>query len=126
MGKVVSKIYPVLDMHCAACAQAVEKGVKNLRGVEKADVNLALNVLYVDFDKDKISPESLKKEVQALGYDLIIEEENSFEKQEKAQKKHYRQMKRRTVGAWLFSMPVFLLSMGFIHAENAKDRKSVV
>ena len=119
MGKVVSKIYPVLDMHCAACAQAVEKGVKNLRGVEKADVNLALNVLYIDFDKDKISPESLKKEVQALGYDLIIEEENSFEKQEKEQKKHYRQMKRRTVGAWLFSIPVFLLSMGFIHAENA-------
>lgn len=119
MGKVVSKIYPVLDMHCAACAQAVEKGVKHLRGVEKADVNLALNVLYVDFDKEKISPEKLQKEVQALGYDLIIEEENSFEKQEKEQKKHYRQMKRRTVGAWLFSIPVFLLSMGFIHAENA-------
>lgn len=119
MGKVVSKIYPVLDMHCAACAQAVEKGVRNLQGIEKADVNLALNVLYVDFDKDKITPETLKKEVQKLGYDLIIEEENSFEKQEKAQKRHYTQMKLRTVGAWLFSIPVFLLSMVFMDVEHA-------
>lgn len=119
MGKTVSKIYPVFDMHCASCAQSIEKGVKNMPGVKKADVNLALNVLYVDFDKDQVTPDALKKEVYALGYDLIIEEENSFEKQEKAQRQHYVKMKLRTIGAWMFSIPVFLLSMVFMHVEHA-------
>jgi Cu2+-exporting ATPase len=47
MSKITKKVYPVMGMHCAACANNVEKIVKKQEGVEDASVNLAAAVLTV-------------------------------------------------------------------------------
>ena len=41
MGNIIKKAFPVLNMHCAGCANNVEKTVKKLAGVVDASVNFA-------------------------------------------------------------------------------------
>ena len=47
MGKITKKTFPVLNMHCAGCANNVEKTVKKLPGVVEASVNFATTSLAV-------------------------------------------------------------------------------
>ena len=99
MSKITKKVYPVMGMHCAACANNVEKIVKKQEGVEDASVNLAAAVLTVDFNSDVVSPEQLKDAVMKIGFDLIIDEDNSMEEQEEAEHSYYEQLQRKTVVA---------------------------
>jgi len=119
MKKIENKTYPVLNMHCAGCASNVEKTVNGLPGVEKGAVNLAANTLSIEFDRLVLSPESLQKAIQEAGYDLIIEEDNALELQEEEQRKRYNRLKIKTIGAWVFAIPMMLISMAFMHMPYA-------
>ena len=119
MKKIENKTYPVLNMHCAGCASNVEKTVNGLPGVEKGAVNLAANTLSIEFDRLVLSPESLQKAIQEAGYDLIIEEDNALELQEEEQRKRYNKLKIKTIGAWIFAIPMMLISMVFMHMPYA-------
>lgn len=56
------------------------------------------------------------------GYDLIIEEENlKEERREEAQHQHYRKLKMQVVGAWVFAVPMLLLSMVFMHVPYSSE-----
>ena len=114
MSKITKKVYPVMGMHCAACANNVEKIVKKQEGVEEASVNLAAAVLTVDFNSDVVSPEQLKDAVMKIGFDLIIDEDNSMEEQEEAEHSYYEQLQRKTVVAWIFALPVAFMGMFFM------------
>ena len=114
MSKITKKVYPVMGMHCAACANNVEKIVKKQEGVEHASVNLAAAVLTVDFNSDVVSPEQLKDAVMKIGFDLIIDEDNSMEEQEEAEHSYYEQLQRKTVVAWIFALPVAFMGMFFM------------
>ena len=103
-----------MGMHCAACANNVEKIVKKQEGVEDASVNLAAAVLTVDFNSDVVSPEQLKDAVMKIGFDLIIDEDNSMEEQEEAEHSYYEQLQRKTVVAWIFALPVAFMGMFFM------------
>lgn len=115
MSKIEKKIYPVLGMHCAGCANNVERTVKGLDGVVNGAVNLAANNLSVEFDSGKITPEQIHAAVKKAGYDLIVEEDNALERQEEEQKERFGKLKMKTIGAWLFSVPVAVLGMFFMH-----------
>ena len=114
MSKITKTVYPVMGMHCAACANNVEKIVKKQEGVEDASVNLAAAVLTVDFNSDVVSPEQLKDAVMKIGFDLIIDEDNSMEEQEEAEHSYYEQLQRKTVVAWIFALPVAFMGMFFM------------
>ena len=114
MSKITKKVYPVMGMHCAACANNVEKIVKKQEGVEDASVNLAAAVLTVDFNSDVVSPEQLKDAVMKICFDLIIDEDNSMEEQEEAEHSYYEQLQRKTVVAWIFALPVAFMGMFFM------------
>ena len=114
MSKITKKVYPVMGMHCAACANNVEKIVKKQEGVEDASVNLAAAVLTVDFNSDVVSPEQLKDAVMKIGFDLTIDEDNSMEEQEEAEHSYYEQLQRKTVVAWIFALPVAFMGMFFM------------
>ena len=119
MSKIEKKIYPVLGLHCAGCASNVEKTVNGLPGVVFGLVNFAANTLTIEFYPDQITPEAIHEAVKKAGYDLIVEEDNTMERQEEEQQKHYRLMKLKTIGAWAFSIPVAVLGMFFMHAPYA-------
>lgn len=118
MSKITKKVYPVTGMHCAACANNVEKIVKKQEGVEEASVNLAAASLTVGFNSDVVSPEQLKDAVMKIGFDLIIDEDNSVEEQEEAEHSYYAQLKRKTLVAWIFALPVAFMGMFFMDAPG--------
>ncbi len=66
--------FKVEGMTCAACAAAIEKGVRRMDGVEDANVNFATETLNVEFDKDKISFNDINNKVSKLGYKIKKDE----------------------------------------------------
>lgn len=106
------QVIPVLEMSCAVCAATVEKTVREMPGVAEATVNFAANTLQVVYDPKKISLKEMQAAVQAAGYDLVISD-NAEADAADAEHRHYVDMKRRTLGAWLFGVPVMVLSMLF-------------
>lgn len=119
MKDVENKVLPVLEMSCAVCANNVESTVKALPGVEEASVNFAANTLFVKYHVSVVSLQKIQEAVQAAGYDLIIDSEDPLAEQEEMARKHYKRLKRNTIGAWVLSVPLALLGMVFMHMPYA-------
>lgn len=115
---ITKKLYPITGMHCAACANNVEKIIRKQEGVEDASVNLAAASLTVSYNPDVVRPEQLKEAVNKIGFDLIIDEDHSVEEQEEAELSYYNQLKRKTLVAWIFALPVAFMGMFFMDAPG--------
>ncbi|MFE7063774.1 heavy metal translocating P-type ATPase [Sutcliffiella sp. NPDC057660] len=63
----------IMGMTCAACSTRIEKGLNKLQGVEKANVNLALENASVTYNPDEVSPHDIEKKVHDLGYEVVKE-----------------------------------------------------
>ena len=74
---------PVVGMACSACSANVERKLNSLDGVTSASVSLPGRSALVDFNADVISPEQMKKAINDIGYDLIIDTNESVEEIEK-------------------------------------------
>ena len=102
---------PVIGMACSACSANVEKKLNELEGINAASVSLPGRSALVDYDPQVISLEKMKAEINALGYDLVIDKETSVDEIEK---REYVLLKRKTVLSWLFSIAVMCVSMRWI------------
>ena len=102
---------PVIGMACSACSSNIEKKLNTLKGVNSASVSLPGRSALIDFDPQVISLEKMKAEINALGYDLVIDKETSVDEIEK---REYVLLKRKTVLSWLFSIAVMCVSMRWI------------
>ena len=58
-------------MTCAACAQASERAVKKLPGIEDASVNFSTEKLSVTFDDSSLSVDAIKTAVAKAGYEAV-------------------------------------------------------
>ena len=63
----------ITGMTCAACANRIEKGLGKLEGVEKANVNFALERATVSYDPVQISPEAIEQRIEKLGFGTVKE-----------------------------------------------------
>ncbi|GAB3833689.1 heavy metal translocating P-type ATPase [Pontibacter rugosus] len=105
---------PVTGMSCASCALSVESMVGAQPGVSQAAVNFASQTLQVSYDPDQIALTDIQKNVQEIGFDLIIDQENAQEKQEEEQYNRYQALKKRTIAAAILTLPVFIIGMFFM------------
>lgn len=121
MSNIVKAAFPVLNMHCAGCANNVEKTVKKLPGVIEASVNFATNTLSISFEDDKLTPGEIRAAVLAAGYDLIVEESHKEERKEEVQQKQYLHLKRSVIGAWILVIPLLILSMVLMHMPYSNE-----
>ena len=115
----ISKIYPVTGMHCASCAARTEAFVKTLPGVNSAAVNFADTSIHVIFSPEDISPSVMKQAVQSIGYDLIIDEANSMDLKEEAQKNQLKKILVNTIGAAALSIPLVIIAMLYMDMAYA-------
>lgn len=69
--------FPVLQMTCASCAVSVESMLKSQAVVVNASVNYANAEVSVEFIPSLIQVESLRKVVQSIGYNLLLDESTS-------------------------------------------------
>lgn len=114
-GKYIHQTFPVLEMTCASCAVSVESILKSTNGVRDANVNFANQSATVDYNQQAISALDLQQAVRSIGYDLVVDAQDSEMIKEEAQRKLYKALKLRTIASLLLSVPVVLLGMVFMH-----------
>ncbi len=102
---------PVIGMACASCSANVEKKLNSLPGISSASVSLAGRSALVDYDPDKISLETMKKEINGIGYDLVIEKDRSVEE---IRKREYTILTRKTILSWILSVAGMTVNMHWI------------
>lgn len=118
----VKATFPVLHMTCASCAISVESIVRNTEGVVNASVNFATANLAVEYLPATTDGTKLQKAVQSIGYDLLIEDEaRQQETLEAIHEKKFRQLKKKTILAILFSLPVVAIGMFFMDIPYANE-----
>lgn len=102
-------------MACASCSANVERKLNSLEGVKEALVSLPARSALVDYDPAVISLETMKKEVNGIGYDLVIEAERSADEIER---REYINLKRKTILSWVLAFLVMGISMHWISVRS--------
>ena len=116
----LKKAFPVLDMTCASCAISVESILKVQKGVVNATVNFANTTLNIEYIPVMITAEGLRKTVQSIGYDLLIDEgESSHESLEEIHHKKFKALQNRTIWSVILSLPVVIIGMFFMDMPYA-------
>jgi len=114
----MKQTYHISGMSCAACAAAVEKSVRKLPGVKRADVNLLANKLSVEIDPEKVTTADIVQAVEKAGYgaeplDSKVTGPATRSKTEvNPAEAEQKEMKRRLILSVVFLIPLLYLSMG--------------
>jgi P-type Cu2+ transporter len=117
----VKKSYPVTGLSCASCAISVESMLKEQPGIIHAGVNFANATALVEFDPHMADPIVFRKAIQAIGYDILTEEnENTNETLEDIRNKTYASLKIRTLLSAILSLPLVIIGMFFMDMPYAK------
>lgn len=117
MTKVKCNV-PVVGMACAACAANIERVVSRLNGVSEASVSLPMRMAQIEYDIDVISLPEINKAVNDIGFNLLIEPDADAEKEEK---KNYGNLVRQVILAWILSIVVAAVSMGWVSVSRPYD-----
>lgn len=102
---------PVVGMACAACAANIERRLRQLDGVRDASVSLPLRMAQIEYDDDAISLAEINREINEIGFNLLIEPHTDVEQVEK---KHYGALARRVALAWAIAVLTMAVSMNWI------------
>lgn len=108
----MKKTIPVIGMACASCSANVERKLNSLDGINNASVSLAGRTALVDYDPQQITLDTMKKEINDIGYDLIIDENVSASE---VQKREYTRLKRATLLSWALSVFGMAVNMHWIN-----------
>ena len=117
------KILPVLGMACAGCSANVERKLKAMDGIKSVSVSLPGRTAMVEYDEKVVTPADMKREVDAAGFELIIDEETRVDTLEK---NSYRLLLRRTALSWLFALLTMSVSMGWLAVGNRDAANQVL
>ena len=117
------KILPVLGMACAGCSANVERKLKAMDGIKSVSVSLPGRTAMVEYDEKVVTPADMKREVDAAGFVLIIDEETRVDTLEK---NSYRLLLRRTALSWLFALLTMSVSMGWLTIGNRDAANQVL
>ncbi len=112
------KTIAVVGMACAGCAANIERKLRQLSGIQTANVNFAARTVLVEYDQKAITPQTMKDELIKIGYDLIIDNEDSLSKIEKLS---YRRMLKRVCLSWVLAVLTMCISMGWLYVGDSSQ-----
>ena len=115
--------FPVVGMMCASCSAHVERKLNSIEGVKEASVSLPARSALIEYDETLTSPQQMKDELTAIGYDLIIEADRSSDE---INRTALRLLRRRTIMSWIFALAVMSISMGWISVGDASASNQVM
>lgn len=118
----MKKTIPVIGMACSACSANIEKKLNSLNGITSASVSLPSRSALVDFNPDEVSLTDMKAAINAIGYDLVIEDGRSAVEIEK---RAYTLLKRKAILSWIFAIGVMAISMHWINLGNNNTSNQV-
>jgi len=116
--KIQRQIFKIQGMHCAACANLIDKFLIKQKGIKEVNANFgseSLNVAYTD----EITPEEINSVLKKLGYSIIIAEgeEKSEELFEEERQKEIASLRKRVIVSFILASPIILYYMS-VHMFN--------
>ncbi len=82
LDELKTKDLRIGGMTCASCVATVEKGLKDLRGVQEVSVNLMTETAHIIYDSKLLSTKNIIEQAQKVGYsalDLSVEDQSKRE-----------------------------------------------
>lgn len=117
------KTIAVLGMMCAGCSARVERRLNELDGVSVATVNLPARTALVEYDPRVITPQQMKEEIGKIGYDMVVDDDRNVEAIER---RAYLRLRTTVIIAWVLSMLVMALSMGWTSTGSTDGDKQTM
>jgi P-type Cu2+ transporter len=116
----MTKSYSVTGMSCASCANTIEKSLSGQKGIAKASVNFANNTVLIDYKPEEITADKIKQIVQAAGYDIIVDSDNSDPAIiEEQKRKDLAALRLRTILSIVVSVPIVIIGMLAMNIPHA-------
>jgi Cu+-exporting ATPase len=109
MGEASLAIKNLAD---SADVTRLEKKLNNTEGVIEASANLATEKAVIRYIPTVISQNELRRTIRSAGFELLESEVNLDDAEAKARKKEIAQQKRLLIFGLIFTVPLFILSMG--------------
>lgn len=106
-------------MSCASCALSVETVLSSQEGVKSSNVNFADNSVVIEFDDAKTNELTLKKSVQNVGYDLILNVKNNSEESNQLHQESLNKIRKNTIWSGVFALPTMVIGMFFMDIPYA-------
>ena len=124
----MKQTFDVTGMTCVACSARVEKASNKVEGVERATVNLLKNSMEVEYDGNPATVVAICAAVEKAGYGASPRVEDvsaatapaggsaplasGGNARQEAAAKEARQVRMRLIVSFVFTIPLFYLSMG--------------
>jgi len=105
--------FPVTGMTCVNCAMNIERSLKRkVPGVIRASVNFATERAHVDYIPALTTPDDMLAAIEDAGFGAILPDESAEDAEMAARKAEIRDQTRKLIVGAVFTLPLFLLSMG--------------
>ncbi len=108
---------PISGMTCASCANAVERALKKLEGINLASVNFASEKAKVVYDSSIVRMSQIKEAIHKAGYEAIDDLNNVTDYELLRHEKEINTLLVKFVTAIIFAIPLLYITMGhMLHA----------
>lgn len=101
----------ISGMHCAACSNGVERSLKKVAGVDRAEVNLASQSALVRYDEKLATMEQLEEAVTRMSFEVVHDAPGEESTAEQRAEKDALDLKKRLKVAAFFFVPLLYLAM---------------
>lgn len=102
----------ISGMHCAGCVGRIEKALRDLDGVQLAQVNVATEKATVYFDPAALHRHAISRKVEEIGYTVSnADSDDPFDPERLARMAEIRDLSRKLAVSLAFSLPIMLGSM---------------
>lgn len=96
-------------MTCINCAKTIEKALNAKEGVYNATVNFAAERVIVEYNANQISLPSIKKTIQDVGYEVVEQQKNVEDAENKARQRHIQRLKLLLAASIALTIPIMIL-----------------
>lgn len=104
---------PIAGMTCASCAQAVERALGKLDGIESVNVNLATEKASIKYISEKVRLSEIKQAINKAGYQALeIKNKNTVDEDKLRKEKEIRTLWTKFIVSAIFSLPLLYIAMG--------------
>lgn len=112
---MITEVYKIAGMTCAACSSAVERVTRKMEGVAESNVNLTTNLMTIVYDESVLTQEDIIRKVERAGFSAEAETERSMEKEEadlQEEEDVLQKAKRRVMINGILAVVLLYISMG--------------
>lgn len=98
--------FSITGMHCASCAQIIERSLRKVSGVDRANVNFGTEKAAVFFDPAQATKQQLIEAIERAGYEATEVSEDDAEFERKKRERVGREYRNKFLGSAALSFPL--------------------